>query len=95
MTLSQIALYALGGVALLTFLSLIVLVLTWAERKALAGSSRLSKRRLPTRLKLHSKEQPLDGQEDSFYGLDSESLIGSMKFQVILYQSFTCNSGLF
>ena len=65
-----------------------------AERKAGAGSYRLSKRRLPTRLKLHSREQPLDGQEDSFYGLDSESLIESMKFQLILYQWFKDKSGL-
>ena len=39
MSLTQVALYALGGVALLTFLSLIVLVLTWAERKAPATRS--------------------------------------------------------
>ena len=56
MSLSQVALYALGGVALLTFLSLIVLVLTWAERKALA---RIQMRMGPMRVGFHGTLQPI------------------------------------
>ena len=56
MSLSQIALYALGGIALLTFLSLIVLVLTWAERKALA---RIQMRMGPMRVGFHGTLQPI------------------------------------
>ena len=56
MSLSQITLYALGGVALLTFLSLIVLVLTWAERKALA---RIQMRMGPMRVGFHGTLQPI------------------------------------
>ncbi len=54
--MSQIALYTLGGVALLTFLSLIVLVLTWAERKALA---RIQMRMGPMRVGFHGTLQPI------------------------------------
>jgi NADH-quinone oxidoreductase subunit H len=56
MNLTQVALYALGGVALLTFLSLIVLVLTWAERKALA---RIQMRMGPMRVGFHGTLQPI------------------------------------
>ncbi len=48
--------YALGGVALLTFLALIVLVLTWAERKALA---RIQMRMGPMRVGFHGTLQPI------------------------------------
>ena len=56
MSVQQIILYALGGVALLTFLSLIVLVLTWAERKALA---RIQMRMGPMRVGFHGTLQPI------------------------------------
>lgn len=56
MSPTQVALYALGGVALLTFLSLVVLVLTWAERKALA---RIQMRMGPMRVGFHGTLQPI------------------------------------
>ena len=56
MSLAQVGLYALGGIALLTFLSLIVLVLTWAERKALA---RIQMRMGPMRVGFHGTLQPI------------------------------------
>ena len=56
MTLAQIIYYTLGAAALLGFLSLIVLVLTWAERKALA---RIQMRMGPMRVGLHGTLQPI------------------------------------
>ena len=56
MSISQIILYTLGGIALLTFLSLIALVLTWAERKALA---RIQMRMGPMRVGFHGTLQPI------------------------------------
>ena len=40
MSVQQIILYALGGVALLTFLSLVVLVLTWGGAEGAGQGSR-------------------------------------------------------
>ncbi len=56
MTLSQAVFYALGAAALLGFLSLVVLVLTWAERKALA---RIQMRMGPMRVGFHGALQPI------------------------------------
>ena len=56
MSLSQVLLYALAAAALLTFLSLVVLVLTWAERKALA---RIQMRMGPMRVGFHGTLQPI------------------------------------
>ena len=56
MTPLQALYYTLGAAALLGFLSLIVLVLTWAERKALA---RIQMRMGPMRVGLHGTLQPI------------------------------------
>ena len=56
MTLTQAIYYALGAVGLFLFLSLVVIVLTWAERKALA---RIQMRMGPMRVGLHGALQPL------------------------------------
>lgn len=48
--------YALGSLSLLIFLSIIVLILTWAERKALA---RIQMRMGPMRVGFHGTLQPL------------------------------------
>ena len=56
MTLLQGVYYTLGAAALLGFLSLIVLVLTWAERKALA---RIQMRMGPMRVGPHGTLQPI------------------------------------
>ena len=50
MTLTQGIYYALGAVGLFLFLSLVVIVLTWAERKALA---RIQMRMGPMRVGFH------------------------------------------
>ncbi len=54
--MSQTIYYALGGVALLIFLAAIVLILTWAERKALA---RIQMRMGPMRVGFHGTLQPI------------------------------------
>ena len=56
MTLLQVVYYTLGAAALFGFLSLVVLVLTWAERKALA---RIQMRMGPMRVGLHGTLQPI------------------------------------
>ena len=56
MTPIQAIYYALGAAALLGFLSLMVLILTWAERKALA---RIQMRMGPMRVGLHGTLQPI------------------------------------
>ena len=56
MSLQQAAYYALGGFALMVFLGVIVLVLTWAERKALA---RIQMRMGPMRVGFHGTLQPV------------------------------------
>ena len=56
MTVSQGVFYALGALALLAFLSLMVLVLTWVERKALA---RIQMRMGPMRVGFHGTLQPI------------------------------------
>ena len=56
MSASQVLIYALGIVALLGFLSLVVMVLTWAERKALA---RIQMRMGPMRVGFHGTLQPI------------------------------------
>ena len=56
MTLLQVVYYTLGAAALLGFLSFIVLVLTYAERKALA---RIQMRMGPLRVGLHGTLQPI------------------------------------
>ena len=56
MSLQQAAYYALGGVALMGFLGVIVLILTWAERKALA---RIQMRMGPMRVGFHGTLQPV------------------------------------
>ena len=56
MTVSQGVFYALGALALLVFLSLMVLVLTWVERKALA---RIQMRMGPMRVGFHGTLQPI------------------------------------
>ena len=55
MTLTQLIYYALGAAALFLFLSLVVIVLTWAERKALA---RIQMRMGPMRVGFHGTLQP-------------------------------------
>ena len=55
-SLSQTIYYTLGGVALLIFLAAIVLILTWAERKALA---RIQMRMGPMRVGFHGTLQPI------------------------------------
>ena len=56
MSASQVLIYALGIIALLGFLSLVVMVLTWAERKALA---RIQMRMGPMRVGFHGTLQPI------------------------------------
>ena len=56
MSASQVLTYALAIVALLGFLSLVVMVLTWAERKALA---RIQMRMGPMRVGFHGTLQPI------------------------------------
>ena len=56
MTVPQVIVYALGAVALLVFLSVTVLVLTWLERKALA---RIQMRMGPMRVGFHGTLQPI------------------------------------
>ena len=56
MTVSQGVFYALGALALLVFLSLMVLILTWVERKALA---RIQMRMGPMRVGFHGTLQPI------------------------------------
>ena len=55
MTLIQAVYYGLGAAALLVFLAFVVLVLTWAERKALA---RIQMRMGPMRVGFHGTLQP-------------------------------------
>lgn len=56
MSLPQVAYYALGAAAMLALLSLAVLILTWAERKALA---RIQMRMGPMRVGFHGALQPI------------------------------------
>ena len=56
MSLSQGVYYALGALGLLVFLSVMVLVLTWVERKALA---RIHMRMGPMRVGFHGTLQPI------------------------------------
>ena len=56
MPLSQLVSYTLGGVGLLLFLSVMVLALTWIERKALA---RIQMRMGPMRVGFHGVLQPV------------------------------------
>ena len=56
MTLSQLVSYTLGGVGLLLFLSVMVLAMTWGERKALA---RIQMRMGPMRVGFHGALQPV------------------------------------
>ena len=56
MTPIQAIYYTIGAAALLGFLSLMVLILTWAERKALA---RIQMRMGPMRVGLHGTLQPI------------------------------------
>ena len=56
MTLSQLVSYTLGGTGLLLFLSVIVLAMTWGERKALA---RIQMRMGPMRVGFHGALQPV------------------------------------
>ena len=56
MTVVQVIYYALGALALFVFLSFMVLVLTWVERKALA---RIQMRMGPMRVGFHGTLQPL------------------------------------
>ena len=56
MSASQVLIYTLGVGALLGFLSLVVMALTWAERKALA---RIQMRMGPMRVGFHGTLQPI------------------------------------
>ena len=56
MTLIQGVYYTLGGVGLMVFLSVVVLALTWGERKALA---RIQMRMGPMRVGFHGTLQPV------------------------------------
>ena len=56
MTPLQVIYYTLGAAALFGFLSFIVLILTWAERKALA---RIQMRMGPMRVGFHGTLQPI------------------------------------
>lgn len=56
MTLSQLVSYTLGGTGLLLFLSVMVLAMTWGERKALA---RIQMRMGPMRVGFHGALQPV------------------------------------
>ena len=56
MTLLQGVYYALGALALMVFLSVMVLVITWVERKALA---RIQMRMGPMRVGFHGTFQPI------------------------------------
>ena len=56
MTVPQVIVYALGAFALLVFLSVTVLILTWLERKALA---RIQMRMGPMRVGFHGALQPI------------------------------------
>ena len=56
MSLTEVFLYGLAALALLAFLSVMVLVLTWAERKALA---RIQMRMGPMRVGFHGTLQPI------------------------------------
>ena len=56
MTLLQGVYYSLGALALMVFLSVMVLVITWVERKALA---RIQMRMGPMRVGFHGTFQPI------------------------------------
>ena len=56
MSLLEVVYYSLGALALLVFLSIMVLVLTWVERKALA---RIQMRMGPMRVGFHGTLQPI------------------------------------
>ena len=56
MTFIQVVYYTLGGVGLMVFLSVMVLALTWVERKGLA---RIQMRMGPMRLGFHGTLQPV------------------------------------
>ena len=56
MSFLQVVYYALGALALLVFLSIMVLALTWVERKALA---RIQMRMGPMRVGFHGTLQPI------------------------------------
>ena len=56
MTLIQVVYYSLGALGLMVFLSVVVLALTWGERKALA---RIQMRMGPMRVGFHGTLQPI------------------------------------
>ena len=71
MTVTQGVFYALGTVGLLVFLSVMVLVLTWVERKALA---RIQMRMGPMRVGFHGTLQPI---ADAMKLLSKEDILPS------------------
>ncbi len=72
MSLLQAVYYTLGGVGLLMFLSVMVLALTWGERKALA---RIQMRMGPMRVGFHGALQPV---ADAMKLLTKEDILPSL-----------------